>query len=282
MQDHTINTATTVNDTGALEVPNQYDPNTKYTFRSYEPGGEGIVNITKALAVSSNVFFFTVGGGFGNIKGLGVDKLVSYYHHFGLGHKTGIDLPEETAGLVPTPASKKKATGEGWYLGDTYNISVGQGDLRASPLQMAVATAAVANGGTVYKPHFLKEVQDAGGRIVSSASPQVADKDFISPQNLEVIRGAMRQVVVAPYGTACCKIEQEVPVAVAAKTGTAETDPNGNRKPHAWFSAFAPYNDPQIVIVVLVTNAGEGAQYAAPAVRETLAWCFGRPGGCVQ
>ena len=167
-------------------------------------------------------------------------------------------------------------------MGDTYNISVGQGDLRASPLQMATAIAAVANGGNVIKPHFLKEIQDASGRTVSTTAPEVVQKDFIAPANLEVIKNAMRLVVSAPYGTACCKIEQTVPVAVAAKTGTAETDPNGKRKPHAWFEAYAPFDDPQIVVVALIENSGEGAQFAAPAVRETLQWCFSRPGGCLQ
>ncbi len=282
LQEKTINTGTTVNDTGQLEVPNRYDPKVKYTFRSYEPGGLGVVNITKAIAVSSNVFFFSIGGGFGDVSGLGVDRLVSYYQKFGLGKKTGIDIGEETAGSVPTPASKKKATGEGWFLGDTFNISVGQGDLRASPLQMAVAIAAVANGGNVIKPHFLKEVQDASGRTVDTTKTQITQSAFISPENQQIIKNAMRLVVSAPYGTACCKIEQTVPVAVAAKTGTAETDPDGKRKPHAWFEAYAPYEDPQIVIVALVENSGEGAQFAAPAVRETLQWCFSRPGGCVQ
>lgn len=282
LQERVINTSTSVEDKGQLEVPNKYDPNVKYTFRSYEPGGLGVVNITKAIAVSSNVFFYTVGGGFGNIGGLGVDRLVNYYHKFGLGKKTGIDIGEETAGSVPTPTSKKKATGEDWFLGDTYNISVGQGDLRASPLQMATAIAAVANGGNVIKPHFLKEIQDASGRTVSTTAPEVVQKDFIAPANLEVIKNAMRLVVSAPYGTACCKIEQTVPVAVAAKTGTAETDPNGKRKPHAWFEAYAPFDDPQIVVVALIENSGEGAQFAAPAVRETLQWCFSRPGGCLQ
>lgn len=282
LQEGVINTSTSVNDTGSLEIPNKYDPNVKYTFRSYEEGGLGVVNISRAIAVSSNVFFYTVGGGFGNIAGLGVDRLTTYYHKFGLGHATGVDVPGETAGLVPNPVSKKKATGESWYLGDTYNISVGQGDLRASPLQMAVATAAVANGGSVLKPHILKEVQDAGGRTIRSVQPEVVQKDFISPANNQIIRQAMRQVVAAPYGTACCTMEREVPVPVAGKTGTAETDPNGKRKPHAWFTAFAPYDDPQIVTVILIENSGEGSQFAAPATREVLSWCFKRPGGCVR
>jgi penicillin-binding protein 2 len=287
LQEHVVSPSTTVDDKGQLEIPNKYDPNVKYTFRSYEPGGLGIVNITKAIAMSSNVFFFTVGGGFGNIGGLGADRLINYYHHFGLGRKTGVDLPDETKGSVPSPESKKAATGEDWYLGDTYNISVGQGDLRASPLQMAVAISAVANGGNVLKPHFLREIQDSSGRSVSTVSPQTVEKGFIDPANLAVIQSAMKDVVSAPYGTACCKIAQSVPVTVAAKTGTAETvvSDTGDKnqtKPHAWFAAYAPAEDPQIVFVVLVTHAGEGAQFAAPAVRETLQWCFTRPGGCIQ
>lgn len=282
LQEGVVNPSTSVNDTGSLEIPNRYDPNIKYTFRSYEEGGLGVVNMARAIAVSSNVFFYTVGGGFGNIAGLGVDKLTAYYSKFGLGRLTGVDVPGETAGLVPNPATKKKATGEGWFLGDTYNISVGQGDLRASPLQMAVATAAVANGGSVLKPHVLKEVQDAGGRTIRTVPTEVVQKDFISQPNIQLIRQAMRQVVAEPYGTACCQIQQEVPVAVAGKTGTAETDPNGKRKPHAWFSSFAPYDDPQIVTVILIENSGEGSQFAAPATREVLSWCFKREGGCVR
>lgn len=282
LQEHVVTPDTTVNDTGALEITNKYNKDIKYLFRSYEPGGLGIVNISKAIAVSSNVFFYTVGGGYGNIGGLGVDRLTAYYHKFGLGHKTGVDIPEETAGVVPTPDWKKQQTGEDWVLGDTYNISVGQGDLKASPLQMAVAEAAVANGGKVMQPHLLKEVDGPGGQVTQTFQPKVVEQNFISPENNQLIRSAMRDVVTRPYGTACCRLEQEVPVHVAAKTGTAETDPNGNKKPDAWFTAYAPYEDPQIEIVVMIQNAGEGAQFAGPAVRETLKWCFTRPGGCVQ
>ncbi|HSX41203.1 MAG TPA: penicillin-binding protein 2 [Candidatus Saccharimonadales bacterium] len=282
LQEHVVSQDTTVNDTGSIVVTNKYDPNVKYTYRSYEPGGLGVVNIFKAIAVSSDVYFFTVGGGYGNIAGLGVNRLASYYQKFGLGRKPGIDIAEQTAGRVPTPEWKKKLSGESWTLGDTYNISIGQGDLLASPLQMAVAESAVANGGKVVKPHLLREVHDSLGRTTQTVKPEVLGQGFISPYNLDIIRSGMRQVVSASYGTACCFIEKQVPVAVAAKTGTAETDPTGNRKPHAWFTAFAPYDNPQIEIVVLIENSGEGAQFAAPAVRETLAWCFSRPGGCVQ
>lgn len=286
LQEGAINANTTVNDTGSIVVQNKYDPSISYTYRSYERGGLGVVNIVKAMAVSSDVFFFTVGGGFGNIAGLGVDKLTDYYHKFGLGKSAQVDLPDQTAGRVPTPDWKKKVSGESWTLGDTYNISIGQGDLLASPLQMAVAEAAIANGGKIMQPHFLKEVQNASGQTIKTQEPKVLNQNFISQANLDIIRSGMRAAVTQPYGTAH-SLDSAVPVPVAAKTGTAETvvtdtGAAGQSKPNAWFTAFAPYDDPQIEIVVLIQNAGEGGTYGARAVRETLAWCFTRPGGCVQ
>ena len=274
LQERVVTPGTTVNDTGQLEVPNQYDPKTKYIFRSWEPGGLGIVNLKRAIAVSSNIFFFTVGGGYADIRGLGIDRLASYYGKFGLGQKAGVDLPEETAGRVPTPAWKKQVKGEDWFTGDTYNVSVGQGDILASPLQMAVATAAVANGGKVMQPHFLKEILEPRGNDVRSFAPKTLRADFIAPEHLRLVREGMREVVST--GTACCQIEAQVSVPVAGKTGSAETDP-GAKKPHAWFSAFAPYDNPTITIVALIENSGEGSRFAAPAVRDTLAWYFNRP-----
>ncbi|HEX7259573.1 MAG TPA: penicillin-binding protein 2 [Candidatus Saccharimonadia bacterium] len=282
LQERAITPSTTVTDTGSIVITNKYDPSIKYTYRSYDPGGHGSVNVAKAIAVSSDVFFYTIGGGHGAIAGLGVTKLANYYNKFGLGQMPAIDLPEKTAGRVPTPEWKQKFSGQPWTVGDTYNISIGQGDLLASPLQMAVAEAAVANGGKVIQPHFFKELAGNNGDVTRTAQVKIQTENFIDSAHLNLVKRAMRDVVRQSYGTACCRIEQSVPVAVAAKTGTAETDPNGKRKPHAWFTAFAPYEDPQIEIVVLVQNAGEGAQYAAPAVRETLEWCFTRPGGCIK
>ncbi len=277
LQEHVITTATTVNDTGSIQVPNRYNPSITYTFHSFEGVANGLVNLFKAMQISSNVFFFTVGGGYGSIGGLGVDRLDTYYSKFGLGTRTGVDLPAETGGYLPTPDNKEEAVGEPWYIGDTYNISVGQGDLRVSPLQMAVAISAIANGGTIYKPHFVSQITDEQGKVVQEMKPEVSRQLPVSPENLAIVREAMRSVVT--NGTACCLIEKEVPVHVAAKTGTAETDPNGNRKPNSWFEAFAPYEDPNIVMVVLVENAGEGAFFAAPAVRESLAYWFTQGGG---
>lgn len=273
LQERVVTPQTTINDTGELKVPNQYDSSVVYTFRSWEAGGLGVVNLTRALAVSSNIYFYTVGGGFGNIAGLGINRLADYYQKFGLGEKTGIDLPSEATGRVPTPDWKKRVKKEAWFTGDTYNVSVGQGDILASPLQMAVATSAIANGGKVMKPQLLKKVTDLDGNTVKQVREEVVRENFISPEHLALVRGGMREVVAS--GTACCQFDQQVSAQVAGKTGSAETDP-GNRKPHAWFTAFAPYQDPEIVMVVLIETSGEGSRYAAPAVRETLSWYFSR------
>jgi penicillin-binding protein 2 len=267
-----ITANTVIDDKGSLQIPNIYDPSIVYTYRTWEPGGLGPVNLNRALSLSSNVFFFTIGGGYGPIKGLGVTRLNEWYERFGLGSKTGIDLPAEASGLVPDPDSKKRATGEPWTVGDTYNSSVGQGGLMASPLQMAAATAAIANGGTLYRPYLVSRVSDEAGRTRETVKPTVVRRDIAPRDIIDQVRNGMRDTVRS--GTACCKIEQEVPVAVAGKTGTAETDPENKKKPNAWFTSFAPFDNPRLVTVILIENSGEGSQYAAPATREVLKWYF--------
>lgn len=280
LQEGVVTPDTTIVDQGKLEVTNQYDSSIKYTYFGWEHSGLGVMNVYRAIAMSSDIYFYTVAGGFEKFIGLGINRLDSYYQKFGIGAKTGIDLPDETAGRLPTPDWKLKTFKEPWYTGDTYNIAVGQGDVLASPLQMAVATAAIANGGELLKPQLVKQILTDQGDVIKTVTPEVVRKDFISSQNLGIVRNAMRQTVAS--GTACCVFDKQVPVPVAGKTGTAETDPANNAKPDAWFTSFAPYNDPQIVIVVMIASSGEGAEYAVPAVRETLAWCFTRPGGCVK
>lgn len=214
--------------------------------------------------MSSDIYFYTTGGGFGDIEGLGVERLTEYYRLFGLGTTTGIDLPSETDGRIPTPQWLEKNYGRSWSVGDTYNISIGQGDLLVSPLQMAMATAAVANGGKLLEPSVLKP----DGPL----QPTVIRKDFIDQQYLKIAREGMAQVI---GGTTCTCTFADVPVKVAGKSGTAETDPNNpQRKPHAWYTAFAPYNDPEVVFVVLLEEGEGGSQFAAPAIAETMEWYF--------
>ncbi len=291
LQEGIINTSTTIVDDGTLVVPNPYDPAHPSIYYGWEhldnQAGLGVMNVISALARSSDIFFYEVMGGFTNfVHYLGVTKLTDYYKLFGLGSKTGIDLPSETTGRVPTPAWKQAYSGLPWYTGDTYNIAVGQGDLLVDPLQMAVALSAIANGGTVYRPRLVDQVTSITGQVIQSLAPKVARQLPVSQQNLAIVRQGMLAAVMNPGGTACCLIKAQVPVQVAAKTGTAETVVHDDgtpaalsSKPDSWFEAFAPYDNPQIVIVVLLEHAGEGAVYAAPAVRETLTWYFTQGAG---
>ncbi|HSX48258.1 MAG TPA: penicillin-binding protein 2 [Candidatus Nanoarchaeia archaeon] len=272
LDEHVVTPQTIIEDKGKLEVVNQYNSAITYVFNGWEHTGLGEMNIYRAIAMSSDIYFYTVGGGFGNIRGLGIDRLASWYQKFGLGHRTGIDLPDESAGRVPTPEWKQKTVGEPWYQGDTYNVSVGQGDILVSPLQLATSLAAIANGGTLFKPHLVRQVMDEHGQVAQTIQPEIVRKNVATPQTLAIVRDAMRQTVQS--GTACCFFDKQVPVPVAGKTGTAETDPGSNRKPHSWFEAYAPADNPRIVMVVLIENSGEGAEFAVPAVRETLAWYF--------
>lgn len=288
LQEGIITPATTINDTGEIVIPNKYDPSKPSIYHGWErQNGLGPVTVATAIARSSDIFFYEVMGGFTDFpKYLGVHKLTEYYKKFGLGAKTGIDLPSEAPGRVPTPEWKKSFSGEAWYTGDTYNISVGQGDMLVSPLQMAAAVSALANKGKLYRPYLVSQVTDASGKVLHQTQPQLVRQNFIDSAHIAIVRQGMWMAVNDPHGTACCLIREQVPVPVAAKTGTAETvvhdegiDPLLQSRPHAWFEAFAPYDNPQIAMVVLVEHSGEGSQYAAPAVRETLAWYFTQGAG---
>ncbi len=276
-----INASTTYNDTGKIDVPNEYNPSIVYTFKGWEPGGLGPVNVVRALTWSSDIFYYIVGGGYQNAKGVGATKLAEWYKKFGFGAKTGADIGDESAGFVPTPDNKKTYSSDAWSLGDTYNISIGQGDMRATPLQLAMATAAVANGGTLYKPHFASSIKDGNGNVVRDISPEVIQSNIASAKTLSLVKQGMEGAVES--GTACCSIKRDVPVKVAGKTGTAETSSQGfdgknpTTKPHAWFTAYAPADNPKIAIVVLIENSGEGAEFAVPATNNILKWYFSTP-----
>jgi len=251
----------TINCTGSITVYNKYYPN---IFRIYHDWKiHGITNIIKAIAESCNVYFYTVGGGYGEIQGLGIEKINYYLEKFGLGKISGIDLPEERRGLVPDKNWKEKTKNEDWYIGDTYNVSIGQGDMMTTPLQMALATAAVANNGTLFKPQIVSKIGD------KSISSQVLEKNIIDDEEIfRVVKKGMREAVIS--GSA--KYLYDLPIKAAGKTGTAEA--SGNKSPHGWFTCFAPYEKPEIVLTILIENGGEGSSVAAPIAKEVLKWYF--------
>lgn len=256
-----------INDQGPLKVVNQYNPSIVYTFLDWKI--HGLTDIIKAIAESCNVFFYTVGGGYGQQEGLGIERIKKYLQLFGFGQLTGIDLSEEKKGLVPDKEWKKQAKqGEAWYIGDTYHVSIGQGDVLVTPLQMALATAVVANNGTLYKPQIVDKIVDSEKRTVKDIQPEVTNQDFISSDHLDTVRQGMRQAVFD--GSAW--VLADLPVKAAGKTGTAQF--GSQDKTHAWFTAFAPYQDPEIVIVILIEAGGEGSTAAGPVAKEVLAWWF--------
>ena len=240
----------------------------EWFFPDWKAGGHGTTNARKAIAESINTFFYYLGGGFDNFVGLGVDRIVKYCKLFGLGKQTGIDLINESRGFLPSKEWKEAVKGERWYIGDTYHLSIGQGDISVTPLQVANYTAVFANNGSLYRPHFVNQILAGDDKIISQVDNKPVKSNFISKENLTIVREGMRQTVLA--GSA--RSLQSAPVAVAGKTGTAQW---ANNKPaHAWFTGFAPYDNPQIVITILIEQGGEGSSVAVPIANDVLSWYF--------
>ena len=194
---------------------------------------------------------------------------------FGLGQRSGIDVPGEERGNLPTPAWKQRVWHDRWYDGDTVNLSIGQGFLLVTPIQMAVVTAAVANGGWVVRPHLVERLLSYQGRTVRRISPRPLRKLPYSKRTLAAVRGGMRGAVL--YGTATAVNSPHVHV--AGKTGTVENTPqkeNPHGRNHTWFVSFAPYEHPELVVVVfLEKTGGYGGSMAAPVARKVYDAYFG-------
>ena len=233
------------------------------------------MTVRSAIALSSDIFFYQVAGGppNGSWPGLGPDRLADYFRKFGLGKTLGIDIPGEKPGLVPDPAWKMQYYNNDpllgkWYLGDTYHMGIGQGDLLVTPLQVAEWTAVVANGGVGYVPEIGQKAVDQQGKTVWQNQPKVLVSNIASSSVFQIVQEGMRQTVTA--GTA--KPLNSLPITSAGKTGTSQFDGSNPSATHAWFTAYAPYEDPQIVITVLVEAGGEGNAVAEPVVKDALAW----------
>lgn len=240
----------------------------QWFFPDWKAGGHGVTNVRKALAESVNTFFYYIGGGNDNFNGLGIDRIVEYEKLFGLGAQTGIDLSGEASGFLPTKEWKEQTKGERWYIGDTYHLAIGQGDITVTPLQVALYTSVFANGGKLYRPHLVKEILSSNDKLIQEMESLPVRSDFISANNIKIAREGMRQTVTA--GSA--RSLGDLPVPAAGKTGTAQW--SSQKNPHAWFTGFAPYDNPEIVITVLVEEGKEGSAIAVPIAKEVLAWYF--------
>ncbi len=259
LEEKVITQNTVFNSVGGLHVG-------KWYFKDWKAGGHGITNVTKALAWSVNTFFYYVGGGYDSFVGLGFDRLKHYMSLFNISQKTGIDLPGESSGFLPTKEWKQKTKGEQWYVGDTYNLSIGQGDLLVTPLQVAIWTAAIANGGKVMWPHIINKIVDPTTQKETVVSDVTLRKDFVSPSNIAIVQRGLRACVT----DGSCKLLGTLPFLAAGKTGTAQW--NSTKPTHAWFTSFAPFDKPQIVVTILAEEGGEGATAAMPIARDFLAW----------
>lgn len=222
--------------TGALTIPNPYDPSNPAIFRDWTPT-LGAMTIRDALSFSSNVFIMTIGGGYGDQKGLGITKLSHYFKLFGLGSTTGMALSGEQEGVVPDPAWKQKVFNDDWRLGDTYLTSIGQFGFKTTPMQMLRAYAAIANGGTLVTPHVIRGEQGATQLLT------------LNQDDLKVVWEGMRGTVTKVGGTARA-LERE-DVAIAAKSGTAELGESKSMV-NSWIAGFFPYKEPKYAFILFM------------------------------
>jgi len=270
LEEEKINQSTLVEDTGEIKVGRFTYGN--WYFRQYGKT-EGMVDILKAIQRSNDIYFYKVG------EWLGITKLMEWAKYFGLGQATGIDLSGEAAGLIPTPEWKKKHKLEDWYLGDTYITAIGQGDLQLTPLQVNQLASVVASDGQLCQPHLLKEFKDSCQELK------------IKPENLSLLKEGMKKaceeggtgwpLVKFKVQNKKLKVDERlnplegewVEIPTGCKTGSAEYGDPQN-KTHAWFTVFAPWKDPEIVVTVLVEAGGEGSSVAGPIARDLLKYYF--------
>jgi penicillin-binding protein 2 len=279
LQENLIDPGKKINCPGKITVQNRYNPEIIYTYNDNHTHGP--TDMRKAIAESCNVYFWTIGGGYGDQKGLGPTRIKKYLELFGWGSATGIDISGEAGGFIPTPDWKKeKFSGTQdsvWSDGDTYNLAIGQGFIGITPLQVVTAFAAIANGGTLYKPQMVKSVVDSARNVIEAKQPVIVRQNFIDAAHLEVAREGMRHGVNgAGAPLASSLVLNSLGVPMAAKTGTAQLrkDAAGKDLMNSWVTVFAPYDDPKIVLTVMMENVREGQLAVLPVVKEVLGWYF--------
>ena len=253
---------TTITDlVGYITIPNIYNPEIVYKYRDWKV--QGTLKLKKALAQSSDIYFYSVGGGYGDIKGLGFEKLEKYFRQFFIDKILGIDIGGETAGFVPNEEWKLEKAGQPWFTGDTYNVSIGQGDLLTTPLWLSSYVSAIANGGVFYKPFIVKKISEHGGGVVKEFSGEELGRLPFDTNTMQVVREGMREVVIS--GTA--QLLNTLPFSVAAKTGTAEVGFKGGQL-NSVFIAYEPYDNPEIAISIVIENIGNKQGLAVLAAKR--------------
>jgi len=237
-------------------------------FSCWKKDGHGYMDLENAIIESCNVYFYNFG-----IR-LGVDNIVEFASQFGFGKKTGIELYGESSGFLPSRAWKRSWKGHGWYTGDTANLSIGQGYLLVTPLQVACAMASIANSGLIVKPHIIKSIGPINCKTIhfSELNPktEISSRIKMNPENLEIVKRAMRGVVTKGNGTGFRAWSSLV--SISAKTGTSQAG-EGLRS-HAWFSGFAPSSKPEISFVIFLEHGGSGGDEAAIIAKKAVEFWY--------
>ncbi|MFH1656491.1 MAG: penicillin-binding transpeptidase domain-containing protein [Candidatus Nealsonbacteria bacterium] len=245
---------------GYISIPNPFYPGLETIFKDWK--AHGWVDMRKAIAVSSDVYFYEIGGGFEDQKGLGISNIQKYIKLFGIGEKTGIDLPDEIIGIIPSPEWKaKKFKGDIWRIGDTYHTAIGQYGFQVTPIQILRAIASIANNGKLITPHLIFQDLDKENQISNINLP----KEYFN-----IIHEGMRQTVL--YGTA---VALNVPyVHIAAKTGTAQLGVN-NTRINSWITGFFPYENPKYAFIVLMESGpSSGSIGATYIMSQMINWMY--------
>jgi penicillin-binding protein 2 len=249
-------------------------PNSSHRYRDWKPGGHGVVDMRRAITISCDTFFY------GLAMELGINRLGSFVRHFGFGQKSGIDIAGEVSGLLPTPEWKMRRYKQPWYMGETVIVGIGQGYTLATPMQLAQATAILANKGIAMRPRLVSAIADPKTGITKATQPVISDKIVLDESNLEIVRLGMIDVTL-PGGTAA-SVGANAGYNVAAKTGTAQVIGikqnekynadliNERHRDHALFIAYAPAEDPKIALAVIVENGGHGGSAAGPIARKVM------------
>ena len=245
-----------------------------HTYRCWRKGGHGPLNLYEALVRSCDIYFYQLG------QKVGVDLMAEYARRFGLGGKTHIQLSNEALGLIPTSEWKQRRFGIPWQKGEDLVVAIGQGFVLVTPIQMALFYASIANGGKLVKPRVVQRVEDADGNVIKTIESEIRKEQIIRPSTLSFLQKALAGVVQEPFGTG--RAARQEGIKVAGKTGTAQVvrmeedeDENSDEEPyefrdHAWFIAFAPLEEPEILVAVLVEHGGHGGSAAAPIAREVM------------
>lgn len=258
-----------INDPGFYSLPG-----TSHRYRDWKAGGHGYVDLHKSLVISCDTYYY------GLAVDLGIDNIFNFISHFGFGKKTGIDIEGERTGLLPSAEWKMKRFKQKWYVGDTVSVGIGQGYNLATPLQLAVATATIANSGTQMRPLLVRQIENSKTNVITPRPAETISVLPIKPENMVLVRNALVDVT-RPGGTAA-RASAGAPYAMAGKTGTAqvigmkqgekyvESRVAERHRDHALFIAYAPAEDPKIAVAVLVENGGHGGSTAAPIARAVF------------